>query len=107
MGNSDLSGDSTFHPFLWSRGTLQDLGTLGRDGGEALWFNDSGDVVGMANIPVPCAGCNGPGNQEYHVFLWSKGQMTDLGTVKGDECNVAFAINGECQVVGRLWDLPR
>jgi probable HAF family extracellular repeat protein len=100
IGNSDLAGDSTFHPFLWSRGKLQDLGTLGGNDGYANWINDAGDVVGEANIPVPCTACAGPGNQEYHAYLWSEGRMTDLGTVPGDKCSVAFAINHASQVVG-------
>jgi probable HAF family extracellular repeat protein len=29
IGISTLAGDQTYHPFLWDRGTLKDLGTLG------------------------------------------------------------------------------
>jgi probable HAF family extracellular repeat protein len=61
VGSSNLTGDLTHHPFLWSRGELKDLGTLGGHNGEAFWINDGGDIVGWANNPVPCSGCAEPG----------------------------------------------
>jgi probable HAF family extracellular repeat protein len=100
VGSSNLAGDLTHHPFLWSRGELKDLGTLGGHNGEAFWINDGGDIVGWANNPVPCSGCAEPGNQEYHAVLWRERRTRDLRTVKGDRCSVAFAINAPGQVVG-------
>jgi len=29
VGQSNMAGDQTAHPFLWGRGKLKDLGTLG------------------------------------------------------------------------------
>jgi probable HAF family extracellular repeat protein len=43
---------------------------------------------------------NFAGDQAGHAFLWKKGKMTDLGTVGGDTCSVASAINTQGQVVG-------
>ena len=103
IGNSDLAGDSAHpahHPFLWSRGTLKDLATLGGDNGEAYWINEAGDVAGWAATTVPCSGCAAPGNQEYHAVLWSNGHKTDLGTVPGDKCSIAYGMNDRGQVVG-------
>lgn len=34
------------------------------------------------------------------AFLWKDGVMTNLGTVAGDACSVAFNINSHSQVVG-------
>ena len=84
-----FTGEPGCHPFLWERGVLKDLGTLGGDSGFPVWINDAGDVVGEAETA---------GNQAIHAFLWRHGVMTDLGTL-GDKSH-ATAINSEGQVVG-------
>ena len=97
VGQSNLAGDNTSHPFFWDKKTgLKDLGNFGGNGnnGAANWINDEGDVVGWADLP---------GSQAYHAFLWKHGVMTDLGTPIGDECSIAYAINSKRQVVGESW----
>jgi probable HAF family extracellular repeat protein len=49
-GVSDLTGDKTFHAFLWSKSTgMQDLGTVAGDvASDAIAINDKGDVVGVS-----------------------------------------------------------
>ena len=49
-GQSNLADDVHFHAFLWSRGVLTDLGTLGGDNSSARWINDAGEVVGRATL---------------------------------------------------------
>jgi probable HAF family extracellular repeat protein len=93
VGTSNLAGDLTHHPFLWDRGILKDLGTLGGNNGEAFWINDEREVVGQADLP-------GPGAQLHHGFLWKHGAMTDLGTVEGDPCSRALVINSRGQIAG-------
>jgi probable HAF family extracellular repeat protein len=77
-----------FHAFLYSGGTMTDLGTLGRDS-FAYGINDSGQVTGYAYDSG-----GGP-----HAFLYNNGTMTDLGTLGGC-CSDAYAINSSGQVVG-------
>ena len=94
VGQSNLVGDLTYHPFLWDKRDnlpLTDLGTLGGDNGYADWINDAGEVVGKADLP---------GSQTHHAFLWNNGMMSDLGTVGSDPCSGALGINSRHQVVG-------
>ena len=82
------SGDA----FLYSGGSMTDLGTLGSQGSFACGVNDLGQVVGSSVTSV--------GNQL--AFIYSDGVMTPLGTLPGnsypDAC--AYAINDRGQAVG-------
>jgi probable HAF family extracellular repeat protein len=97
-GFSDMAGDSSCHPFLWSKtGGMKDLGTLGGDSGQAYFVNDEGEVVGSANVPS-ALGCDD--GAQNHAFLWKNGLMTDLGAPDGDACSGAVAISSKGQIVG-------
>ncbi len=76
-GFSDLPGDAVngvltpnFHAFLWTRQNgIIDLGTLPGDNiSEATDINDLGQVLGVS---YPSS----------HVFVWQKGEMTDLNSL--------------------------
>jgi probable HAF family extracellular repeat protein len=96
VGISNMAGDLTSHPFLWSKQTgLQDLGTLGGNNGVTNWINDAGDIVGKADLP-------GPTPQNHDAVLWKKNgtTMIDLGLLPGDSCANAYYVNSHGQVVG-------
>src|SRR5947209_16169210 len=65
-----VKGDQSFHPFLWARGKLTDLGTFGGDFGFANWINPAGDVTGWATTDKT--------NGTAHGALWKNGVMIDL-----------------------------
>src|SRR5689334_7332966 len=75
---------------------VTDLGTLGGSGSTATAINASGQVVGYSDGPAGSAG---------HAFLYSSGQMKDLGTLGGE--SYAYGINSTGQVTGEYasgWD---
>jgi probable HAF family extracellular repeat protein len=108
-----LLPDGSAHAFLYSSGTMQDLGTLsgGRDS-LSFGMNDKGQVVGYSEI--------GSGSQSQgayffwpqlyggqwfnppmtaHAVIFDNGKVTDLGTLGGTNSS-AMAINNAGTVVG-------
>src|SRR5215471_13723418 len=59
VGYLNLAGDTTAHPFLWDRGVLTDLGTLGGTFGFSNWVNETGEAVGAATTQ---------GDEAFHAF---------------------------------------
>ena len=50
VGTSFISANNVTHAFLYSGGTMQDLGTLGGRQSYAYGINASGQVVGYQNL---------------------------------------------------------
>ncbi len=95
IGNSNLSGDTVTHSFLWQHGAIKDLGTLPGDVSSfAGGINDEGQIVGES--------CDASGN--CRGYLWQNGTMVDLNTFipPSKDLNVLFGanINDRGEIVG-------
>jgi probable HAF family extracellular repeat protein len=84
-------GSGANRAFLYSSGTMTDLGTLGSASfdSSAVAINASGQVVGRS----------GTWSGQSHAFLYSNGTMTDLGAL-GGSASCACGINASGQIVG-------
>jgi probable HAF family extracellular repeat protein len=93
VGLATLPGDQVADPFLWNGNKLIDLFTDSTGGNPLIAndINDAGEVVGGATFP----------NRPFDGFSWKNGVATDLGSVDGDGCSWARAINSREQVVGQ------
>ena len=86
------------HAFVWQRGRLTDLGTLGGLYSQALAINERGQITGLSETGEFVPGPKGP-LPVRHVFVWQNGVMTDLGT-PGSDFSHPWDINNRGQVVG-------
>jgi probable HAF family extracellular repeat protein len=105
---SSLNGGS--HAFLYQNGKMIDLGTLGGDRSYAMAVNDHGQVVGTSGTVHDVTVGNGiytvDGDNTAHAFLYSNGQMKDLGVLPGTGTSTGKGINDQGQVVGMSGDSP-
>jgi probable HAF family extracellular repeat protein len=105
-GESTLPGDQNEHAFLWQKGVMTDLGTIGGPNSvapEAHPLNERGAIVGYSDTSMP-----DPNGEDFcsdgtHLiclpFVWQKGVMTALPTLGGNN-GAAGGINDRGQVVG-------
>ncbi len=88
-----IDGVTEPHAFVYSQGTMQDLGTLGGNTSNGYGINDSGEATGSADLA---------GNTGTHAFLYSNGHTHDLGTLPGYDGSTGLGINNAGQVTGFL-----
>jgi probable HAF family extracellular repeat protein len=103
-GFANLPGDTAFHAFLWRKGVMTDLGTLGGPNSTDLfYFNERDEVVGASDTSTPdLFGEDFCGFGTYLAcapFLWRNGVMSQLPTLGGNN-GQATSINNRGLVVG-------
>ena len=84
--------------FLWRKGHMSALPTVGGNNGQASAINNRGEVAGYAETSVVDSGC--PPFKITAAVMWEKGKAVALPTVGGDLDGVAFGINDHGQAVG-------
>ena len=88
-GTSAISGDVANHPFLYTDGKMQDLGTPDGTSGSGFAVNGRGQVTGSFKAGH---------DSRQHAFIFSGGVMNDLGMQS--EVSVGHSINAAGQVAG-------
>jgi probable HAF family extracellular repeat protein len=93
-----VAGWSGTRPFLYSGGSMLDLGALGAYGGYANALNEDAVVVGYSASSLT------PGGTVEHGFLWDDGAIVDLNTLLANrgswEITNAQDINEAGQILG-------
>jgi probable HAF family extracellular repeat protein len=87
------------HTFASEDGVVADLGSLGGPDfcSEPFWVNSKGEIVGASEnglLDPPFFGLN-----QMHAALWKDGEITDLGTLGGNQV-MAIGVNNRGQIVG-------
>lgn len=98
VGQSALTGNTTYHAVAWQQRGITDLGTLPGDAlSEALGLNDKDQVVGYS--------CDSGGN--CRGFIWQNGSMIDLNVLVHSALDIVYAgdVNDKGWIVGQAVDL--
>jgi probable HAF family extracellular repeat protein len=99
VGVSNLTGDQTYHAFLWENGKMHDLGTLpGDNSSVAIEITNDGVVGGWS--------CESNGN--CRGVLWKGGTITDINTLVSPRSSLHVVqvqdINARGEIAGQAYD---
>src|ERR1700694_2098785 len=85
-------------PFVWQKGVMTALPTLGGNNGQAGGINNRGEIVGVSETSNsdPCSFAF----LQVEATIWRNGNVQELPPFPGDSIGSASAINDAGQVVG-------
>jgi probable HAF family extracellular repeat protein len=84
------TGDGPLRAFLYEKGMLRDIGTLGGASAEAVSINAAGIAIGHSNLA----------DGAQRGFVYDGTTMTSIGALAGSNYSDAVAINASRLVVG-------
>ena len=97
--------------FVWQKGVMTELPTLGGNNGYAAGANNKGQIVGWAENTFEDPTCNPTTDQifQFRAVLWEpkKNLVQELPPFGDDSTSAATAINDYGQVVGISGDCDR
>jgi probable HAF family extracellular repeat protein len=85
--------DLTCLPFLWQKGVMTALPTLGGTNGTANEVNNWGLVVGAAETTMVDNTCPPPKVLRFKPVFWYNGKAYELPTLEGDTVGGALVVN--------------
>jgi probable HAF family extracellular repeat protein len=88
--------------FVWEKGEMRALPTLGGNNGFATGANDRGQVVGWAENTVHDPTCVSPQVLQFRAVVWGpeRDRIAELPPLPGDTSGAATALNDRGQIVG-------
>ena len=89
--------------FVWEKGQMRALPTLGGDNGFATGANNRGEVVGWAENTCHDPTCVPPQVLQFRPVVWGgpgQNQIQEFPLIPGDTSGAATAINDQGQAVG-------
>ena len=101
-GNNWCGAGTICAPFLWHKGVMTALPTLGGNNGGSGGINDHGQVSGTAENATFDPIC--PQFFESKPVTWKNGKVYELPTFPGDTDGDAYQINNQGQMVGTSGD---
>ena len=79
--NGGIPAAQQVRAFLWERGNMQNLGTLGGNDAAGIAINEGGEVAGFSSTNDTLH--NTTRLPTIHPFFWKNGRMRDLGSLGG------------------------
>ena len=86
--------------FLWDKGTMTALPTLGGPDSYALGVNASGEMIGWSELAGADPDCGAPQVYNWHGFAYRQGTIRGLPPLPGDTMSAALGINDVGEIVG-------